>query len=170
MEKIAVGQILKPQGIRGEIKVNPLTRDINRFSSLKEIYLGEEDKPRVVRGCRIAGGAALMFIDGILNRNDAEKTRGLYIYVSKDNAVTLQKGENFICDVIGCKIIGDDGVYLGTVKSIFNNGAADVYEIENGGKSIMFPYIRKLNAEIDVKNKKITVSRKIFEEVACCED
>lgn len=170
MEKIVIGQISKPQGIKGEVKVNPLTQDINRFSGLKDIYLGDEKQLRAVRGCRIAADSVYMFIDGILSRNDAEMARGLYISVSKNDAIPLNEGEYFISDIIGCKIFGNNGIYLGTVKNITNSGSSDVYEAENKGKRILFPFIKKLNAEIDIKNKKITVSEKAFSEVVCCED
>lgn len=170
MANIIIGQITRPQGIKGEIKVYPLTQNINRFLQLKEIYLGEEKQTRAVRGCRLAGNNVLMFIDGILTRNDAESVRGLLISVDKEDAISLEDGEYFVSDIIGCKIYSDDGIYIGIVTDIINNGAADVYQVDSNGKNIMFPFIKRLNAQVDVNKKTITLNGKAFWEVACSED
>ncbi len=170
MEKIVIGQIAKPQGIKGEIKITPLTEDISRFTSLKEVYLGTETRQRTVSGCRIANNSVLMYIDGILTRNDAEAARGQFISIDKENALPLSKGEYFISDIIGCKIYDQGGAYLGIVKNIIKNGAADVYEAEKDGKTFMFPYIERLQAAVDIQGKKITVNGTAFSEVACYED
>lgn len=169
MDKIIIGQISKPQGIKGEVKVNPLTGDITRFLKLKEIYLENESNPRAVRGCRIASNSVLMYIDGILTRNDAELARGKNISIDKTDAIPLKEGEYFISDIIGCKIYGDN-VYLGTVTEVLSYGAADVYQAEKEGKKFMFPFIKALNANVDIKNKTITLDKQRFSEVASYED
>lgn len=170
MEKIKIGSIAKPQGIKGELKVNPLTSDISRFEKLSEIYLGDETTKRTIRGCKIACGNIFVFIDGIISRNDAEKIRGLSLFIDKDNAVELKKDEYFVADIIGCKIYNSEGEYLGNVMDILKHGAADIYEITGGKKKFMYPFVNGLTESVDIENKKIVLNTKRLEEVACYED
>lgn len=168
--RIVIGKIIKPQGIKGELKICPLTDNILRFNGLKHIYLGSEDNLREIKNIRISGDDVFMFIEGIISRNDAEAARNLYISVDRENAVKPKEGSYFITDMIGCKVYAEDDEYLGTVKDIIQNGAADVFEISLNGKIYMFPFVDGLAAEIDIANKKITVCKKRFDEVACYED
>jgi len=167
--KIVIGEILKPQGIRGELKVLPITEDIARFDDLNEVYVGGESRKRKVRGCRILRGFVYLFIDGILTRDDAEKIRGQLLSVDREDAIPLKENEFFIADIIGCGIFDEEGTYLGKVKNVLKSGAADVFEAELEGKGFMFPFVEGL-AEIDVNEKKITVNSKRFREVVCYED
>ncbi|NLK17612.1 MAG: 16S rRNA processing protein RimM [Clostridiales bacterium] len=168
-EKIVIGEILKPQGIRGELKVLPITEDIERFHILKEVYVGSEPKKRRVRGCRTLSGFAYLYLDGVLTRNDAEKLRGQLLSVDRKDAIPLKENEYFIADIIGCDIFDEEGVFLGTVKNVLKSGAADIFEAERDGKGFMFPFIEGI-AEVFVEAKKITVDSKRFKEVVCYED
>lgn len=169
MEKIIIGQISKPQGIKGEVKIYPLTDSVSRFNGVKEIYIEGIEPPKKVMGLRINANDVFMFIEGVITRNDAEDIRGKYISVDRKNAVSLEKGKYFIADIIGCKVYDNKGAYLGIVKDIIKGRSADVYEIK-GEKNIMFPHVEGVILNTDVKNKKITVDEKRFQEVACYED
>lgn len=169
MEKIVIGEIIKPHGIMGELKIAPLTERIERFEKLQNVYVGSEPKQRRIRGCRVINGFVYMFIDGVLTRNDAEKLRGLKLSVGREDAIPLKENEYFISDIIGCRIFDEEGNPLGTVKNVLKSGAADIFEAEGGDKSFMFPFVDGL-ADIDVQKKRITVDGKRFKEVVCYED
>lgn len=170
MEKLDIGKIAKPQGIKGELKIIPLTDNIERFLDLKEIYIDKEIEKRKIRGCRINQNNVYMYIDGIISRNDAEKYRGVYLSIDKKDAISLNQNQFFIVDIIGCKMYNEKGEYLGQVKNIMQNGAAaDVFEVK-GEKNFMIPFVNGLTETVDIEHKKIIVKGKRFLEVVCYEN
>ena len=98
---LIVGEILKPQGVRGEIKVRPITNDPDRFWDLERVYLkqGERYEARAMRCTRVHDDFAYITLEGVNDRNGAEALRGVLLYVRREEAVALSEDENFICDL-----------------------------------------------------------------------
>jgi len=97
-------------------------------------------------------------IYGIRNINDIEKYRQKSLYVTRKNAVRLQKDEYFIADLIGLKVQDEDGKELGTVKDVIETGANDVYEVEMAdGRSLLLPAIKQCILNVDVENGTMQV-------------
>ena len=105
MEYLKIGLILKPQGIRGEIKVLPLTDDPHRFIGLKQAFLSEEKKPVRIMGARVGKDAVYLFLEKIYDRTAAESVRGQFIYIDREHAVKLPEGRYFIADLICCEAV-----------------------------------------------------------------
>ena len=105
---LAVGEVLKPQGISGEVKVRPITNDPMRFEDAKELYLEENGaySPIQARFVRFDGSAVYLRLQGVEDRNAAETLRGRLLYVDRAHAVNLGEDENFIVDLIGLR--GED--------------------------------------------------------------
>lgn len=169
MEKILIGKIIKPQGIRGEVKVQPLTDDLETVSKAKALYLDGGDTPVAVEACAIRGGCAYILLEGVSTRNNAEALRGRELYAEKKDE-KLKKGVYYIKDIIGCRLFDSGGAELGIITEIGNYGAADVYTACNEGKTFRFPFIKALKAKVDIGNKAVTVDAEIFTEVCVYED
>lgn len=166
---IIIGKIIKAQGIKGELKVKPLTDDVLRYNKLKTVIIGGANY--LVRRSRTDGGFAYLSLGGIDERNKAELLVGEDVCVDRENAVKLPSDTYFIADVIGCEVLTDTGRRVGKVSYVYQNGAADVYEVKCENKSIvMFPFITALNAKVDVLQKKIIVNEQEFNRVAVYED
>ena len=129
-QTLKIGVIVKPQGIKGEVKVQPLTDDINRFKKLKEVII--DDKTYRVTNAVIGGGTVFLSLFGISDRNTAETFRGKYLHVNRENAVELEEGRYFIVDVIGCVLFDSEGSEIGEVIDIVkkNGGAKASTDIE----------------------------------------
>jgi 16S rRNA processing protein RimM len=169
MDKIVIGEIAKAHGIKGALKIIPLTDDIKRFKDLTAVYIQGEQNKRVVKSCVIGGGSILLFLEGINTRNDAEIFKGKQISVEYGDAVDLKKGQYFIKDIIGCAMLDQSGQALGKVTDVLSHGAADIFVV-SGEKNFMVPFLKDLVSEIDVVQKRITVINKRFDEVVCYED
>ena len=92
------------------------------------------------------------------NINDIEKYRQKSLYVTRKNAVRLQRDEYFIADLIGLKVQDEDGTELGTVKDVIETGANDVYEVEMAdGRSLLLPAIKQCILNVDVENGMMQV-------------
>lgn len=157
---LQVGIITSTHGVRGEVKVYPTTDDPRRFRRLKEIVLdtGKEKLNLEIEGVKFFKQFVILKFKGLDNINDIEKYRQKSLYVTRKNAVRLQKDEYFIADLIGLKVQDEDGKELGTVKDVIETGANDVYEVEMAdGKSLLLPAIKQCVLNVDVENGTMQV-------------
>lgn len=164
MEKqLTVGEIVKPQGIRGELKVKPFTDSAEDFRAFKRVFLdGAEYK---VMSVRTGGGAVFLGLSGVYDRNAAELLRGKQITVLRGEAPDPEEGSYYIADLLGCDVVTETGEKLGTLKEI-RQAATDIYTLEMNGKEVLFPVAAGVVLAVDPQAGKITVSKKRFFEVA----
>ena len=157
---LQVGIITSTHGVRGEVKVYPTTDDPRRFRRLKEVVLdnGREKKNLEIEGVKFFKQFVILKFKGLDNINDIEKYRQKSLYVTRKNAVRLQRDEYFIADLIGLKVQDEDGTELGTVKDVIETGANDVYEVEMAdGRSLLLPAIKQCILNVDVENGMMQV-------------
>ena len=157
---LQVGIITSTHGVRGEVKVYLTTDDPRRFRRLKEVVLdtGKEKMNLEIEGVKFFKQFVILKFKGLDNINDIEKYRQKSLYVTRKNAVRLQRDEYFIADLIGLKVQDEDGKELGTVKDVIETGANDVYEVEMAdGKSLLLPAIKQCILNVDVENGTMQV-------------
>mgnify|MGYP004611078995 FL=1 len=157
---LQVGIITSTHGVRGEVKVYPTTDDPRRFRRLKEVVLdtGREKLNLEIEGVKFFKQFVILKFKGLDNINDIEKYRQKSLYVTRKNAVRLQRDEYFIADLIGLKVQDEDGTELGTVKDVIETGANDVYEVEMAdGRSLLLPAIKQCILNVDVENGMVQV-------------
>lgn len=165
---LKVGLIVKPQGTKGELKVQPLTDDINRFKKLKNVII--DGKNYRVTNAIIAGNAVLLSIFGIIDRDTAESFRGKFIYVDRENAVPLEEGRYFIADIIGCVLKTDHDSLVGEIVDV-TSARTDIFTVKcSDGVIMRFPFLNDAIVNIDVENKLIIVKAKRLSEIACYEN
>ena len=108
-EYIQIGEIVKPQGIRGEVKLRAMTSDMGRYARLETVYLrrgGAYEAARVEKG-RANGGFAFLKLEGVNSRDDAEALRGVAVYVDRAHAI---EGQTALLDRIRPGLPDDDGI------------------------------------------------------------
>lgn len=160
---LTIGTILKPQGIRGEVKVKPFTDDAEDFRSIKRIFLdGEEVR---VLSVRVGAGAVFLGLKGVPDRNIAERLRGKDILIPREDAPDPGEGRYYIADLLGSELFTEEGERLGVLKDI-RQAATDIYTLEMDGKDILFPAVKGVITDIDIEERKITVNKTRFSEVA----
>lgn len=157
---LEIGQIVNTNGLKGFLKVKPLTDDITRFEKLKTIYI-QKAKELIefkIQEVKYNKQSVLLKLEGIDDITEAEKYKNFYIKISKENAVELEKNSYFIVDIIGCQVYTDENEYLGNVVDVFQTGSNDVYTLKNSeGKEILIPAIKEVIKNVDIKNKKIVI-------------
>ncbi|MDO4169874.1 MAG: ribosome maturation factor RimM [Lachnospiraceae bacterium] len=157
---LRVGVITKTHGIRGEVKVFPTTDDPKRFKKLKEVLIdtGKERRKMEVQSCRFQKNLVIIKFKGIDNINDVEQYRQCDLYVSRKNAVKLGPNENFIVDLIGLKVVLDDGTEFGTLTDVMQTGANDVYIVKTlDGKEVLLPAIPECILDVDLDTEQVTI-------------
>ncbi len=157
---LRVGVITKTHGIRGEVKVFPTTDDPKRFKKLKSVLLdtGRERRKMEIEQVRFQKNLVILKFKGIDNINDVEAFKQCDLYVTRKNAVKLEENENFIVDLIGLKVVTDEGEEFGTMKDVMLTGANDVYVIETlEGEEVLFPAIPSCILDVDLDEEVMTV-------------
>lgn len=160
ISELQVGVITQTHGIKGEVKVFPTTDDPARFRKLKHVIMdtGKERLDMEISGVKFFKQYVIIRFQGIDSINDAEKYKGARLYVTRDNAVRLRKDEYFVADLIGMKIVTEDGEPFGIMKDVMVTGANDVYVVEREDASeILLPAIRECVRNIDMEQGVITV-------------
>ena len=167
MNKIEIGAVAKPQGIKGELKIRLFADDFNSVKNVTEVEINSV-KYKVENFRAISADEAILKVEGLDDRNFAETLRRCEVYADRSQIV-LKEGRYFITDVIGCELFLDSGKKIGTVRDIVS-GNVDYYYIDTYEGNAVFPLIDELQVEIDVENKKVTVNAKKFTEVVMYED
>lgn len=156
---LQVGVISSTHGIRGEVKVFPTTDDAGRFKKLKEVILetGKEQIPLEVQNVKFFKQFVIMKFKGIDNINDIEQYKGKSLMVTRENAVELEEDEYYIADLIGMKVITDEGE-TGELRDVITTGANEVYVVwfETLGE-VLIPAIHDCILEVDVEKKEMKV-------------
>ncbi len=169
-EYLLIGQVLRPQGIRGQVKVRPDTDDPGRFEELEFVYLKKNNEyvRAAVEDVSVRDDGVYLRLDGAKDRDEAEKQRGLMLYVDRAHAVQLSEDETFICDLIGCQAVDTKGNELGKVTDVLQPGGNDVYVIKTPKGEMLLPALKHVIPTVDVKNGVIVVDESRLPEVAVC--
>ena len=160
LDYLSVGYVLKPQGLKGEIKVEPLTDYAERFDELDTLYLktGKQYSQLKIVSARYMGDFAYLRFAGIHGIDEAEELRGQYLWIPRNMARILPDDACFIADIIGCEVCTQEGQVLGQVESIISTGSNDVYVIHGSKGEILIPGLKKVVLKVDTLGKKIIVS------------
>ena len=159
-EYLEIGQIVNTNGLKGNLKVKPLTDDITRFEDLETIYVqrGKELIEFKIQDVKYIKNMVILKLEGIDNIDEAEKYKNLYIKINREDAVELPEDSYFIVDILNCEVFTIENELLGKVIDVFSTGSNDVYTVKNSeGKEILLPAIEDVIKDVDIQNKRITV-------------
>lgn len=159
---LLIGEVLRPHGVRGELRIRILTDYPERISELEAIYLGTGvDAPVTrysVQHMRMNGDYGLLKLRGIDDRNAAERLRQLLVMVDLDNAVPLEEGEFYLYQLIGLQVQTEAGEALGEIVEVLETGANDVYIVESPRYGeILIPATDETIVETNIETGVVTV-------------
>ncbi len=165
---LLIGEVLKPQGVKGDVKVRPITCDIFRFEDLEEVFFVKDGEysPIGVSLVRMDEDAVYLHFDGIDDRNQAETIRGNLLYVDRAHAVELEEDENFIVDLIGLKGVDDEGNEYGKLVDVMQPGGNDVYVFRDRRREVLVPALKTAILKVDLEAGVMLMSAKRLREVA----
>ena len=162
MDYLKIGGIISTHGLKGEVKVYPTTQDVHRYDVLDTAYIEMPSGkiPVHVERVRYFKNLVIVKFRGLDRIEDVEGYLKHDLYVSREDAIDLGENEYFVGDVIGLKVITDDGRVLGILDDVMETGANDVYVIasqEDPGKEILLPVIRDVILETSLEEGYIKV-------------
>ena len=165
---LMIGEVTKPQGVRGEVKVRPVTCDPDRFYDLTYVFLkrGDAYEKHAVTVSRADADAAYMTFEGVTDRDAAEKLRGEELYIDREHSVELPEDMNFICDLIGCEGVDTNGRSLGRMTDVMQPGGNDVYVFNGPLGEVLVPALKIVVLDVNVEEKRILLDAQKLSEVA----
>lgn len=143
---IPLGRVVKAHGLTGELKVNAYSGDPASFQGLHSLYVdqGEEEKliqTEILRW-RPQERIALLVLNCCQNRDQAEALKGAELLVQRGQLPDLAEDEYYFHDMKGLTVQSEDGVVLGAVEAVFDNGATGVLSVRGqGGCEYLIPYV-----------------------------
>lgn len=162
MELYLTGIILKPKGLKGELKVEPVTDYPERFLKRREYYTGKSEDdavPRKILSAKLHQGFAYIVFEGIGTREEAEAVAGYRIYVSGDALEPMPEGRAYIHDLLGLDVVDEKGSVLGVLSDLLHMPAHDVYEVQTASGKVLVPAVEEFVVEIDVKRCMMVLRR-----------
>lgn len=163
MEYIRVGKIINTHGLKGDVKVLPLTDSIDRFEKLHSVYI-EDDKTLIeIERVWYRKGFVMLKFKRHDDVNDVLNYKDKYILINEKDAIELPENSYFIYQIIGINVFCTDGRELGKIIEVLQPGGNDVYVVQgkditkNIDKEYLIPAIKEVIKLIDVENKKMII-------------
>lgn len=148
--KILVGKIVAPQGVRGEVRIQTYSdapTDFKKFKIISSKFLPDDFKfVRAIPNSTVV----IAKISGFDDRNAAETLRNTELFIGRDDLPKLQENEYYQTDLIGM-YVNQRGNIIGHVVCVQNYGAGDILELENGNM------VSFVGAKVDMAAKTIFV-------------
>ena len=155
---LAVGRVIKPHGVHGEVRVELMTDLPQRFEWLKVIYVGERNpRPIAVESVRYHQEFVLLKLAGYPTRTEAEALRNELLQVPEEEAIPLEEGEYFLHQLLGLEVFTEGGQGLGRLTDVLETGANNVFVVVGPGGEHLIPDIPDVVQEVDVDGGRIVI-------------
>jgi 16S rRNA processing protein RimM len=161
---LLLGRVLRPHGIRGELRIEVLTAYPERIVSGSKVYVGPDPDDvsaavlHDVTGARKHLQYLILQLEGFEDRNEADTLRDQFVMVALEDAVPLEEGEFYLYQVIGLSVYTVDGDYLGEVSDVIETGANDVYVVQGPRGEVLLPATEECVVDIDIDAKRMTIN------------
>lgn len=151
---LKVGKIVNTHGLKGEMKVIPLTDDPRRFDYLEYVII--EGKEINIEKCKYQKDRVIVKLEGIDKIEDAEKLKEKFMEVERENAVELEEDCYFLSDLRECTVFDTEGKELGKIFEVLQTKNNDVYWIKNP-KELLIPVLKDIVLDINIDDRKIVI-------------
>jgi 16S rRNA processing protein RimM len=154
-----VGKILKPQGIKGEVKVEIITSFPEHFEKLTTVFIENETfQTYLIEHLRMSDRFVFIKFEGVDSRNDAGLLRNKYIYIPEDELTELNADEFYIHDLIGMKVYNENASLLGEISKVETFSSSDIYIVKDlKGNEYMIPAVKDIIKSIDLEKKQMII-------------
>jgi 16S rRNA processing protein RimM len=156
---VAIGFIAAMFGIRGEVKVQPLTDFPERFLQTATVYIGDELIERRVLGARLHQRIVILRLEGVETANNAEALRNKKLYIPASELIALPPDHYYLHDLVGLHVVHVDGTPLGVVRDVIQSAGNDLLVIQSAqtGKEVLLPTVKEFVKAVDVAGGVIKV-------------
>ena len=157
-ESIPVGYVRRAHGIRGDVVVRGLISDAPERLVTGSTITTESGDVYAVTAHRSHKGDVVLHLDGVDDRNAAEDLIGTRFVISSDERRTLDEGEWWAEDLVGCTVVGVDGATIGDVTDVIVGAAQDRLVVTTpDGRVGQVPFVDALVPDVDTDTRSVTV-------------
>ena len=155
---VEVGKIVGVHGVSGELKILSYG-DGTECLGLAELTLKVENSEKSYRvdEARPHKGVLLVKLSGVKTKEAAKELVGGLVMIPRSNLPKPEPGEYYHIDLIGLRVVTEDGLELGRLTDIITTGANDVYEIVGDDKELLLPAIEDVIVNVDIEGRTMTV-------------
>jgi 16S rRNA processing protein RimM len=150
-DMVAIGRVVKPQGRKGEVLVEPLS---DRLPHLRHAFVpgpGGMAQEVVVTSCWPHKGRFVLKLDGVDSISDAERYRGLELRVPESDSPALPEGSYYHYQLVGLRVRDEDGCPLGVVESVWETGGeAPVLVVRRDAEELLIPLAETFVKRVDL--------------------
>ena len=158
VKMLKVGKIVNTHGIKGDLKVLPLTDYMERFEELDWVYMDCNDERFYIENVRYMPTAVLLSFKGYKDINLVKGFKDKYLFIDENQRRDLPGDTYYIADIIGLDVYTIKDEYIGRVKDIIQTGSNDVYVIKGeGGREIMIPAVEEFILKICLEERKVII-------------
>lgn len=159
---VAIGKIVRPHGIRGELRVQLFNPDSEILEIVQEVHVktadGAERVMRIDDSRPVAGAAALLTLEGVLDRNDAEAMRGATVSVPRASLPAPEEGEFYVHDILGAVAVLTDGTEVGKVVEHLSYPTTEVLVIQGAGRRYEVPLVQDFVLSVDPAARRVVLT------------
>lgn len=159
-ELVAVANIVRTRGLKGEVVADILTDFPERFDSLTDVVGVRESGERIelkIEKFWFQNERVIFKIAGYDSIEKAETLRNVEICVPEDEAVELDDDEFFDWELAGCKVETIDGITIGVVRELMRTGGTELLVVEGEAKEFLIPFAEAICVEVNIENKLIRI-------------
>ena len=168
MEKILIAKVLRPQGLKGEVKCKLVNEDYSVIQNVTEVFMQGKDVPTRIKEKSYRNGYLYLTLGTIDWREKADLIRGFNLFAEK-KFLNIPEDEFMIDDLIDCTVYSEDGQEIGKLIDVQNYGATDLFVVKQYGREYMFPFIDEIVKKINANSKIIIVDKQKYDEAKICE-
>jgi len=158
---VVIGEIARPHGLRGEIRVTPLTDRPERFEGVTECVLWDRAhdtrEPRRITGVRRQGAAVLLSLAGCETLEAAGALIGCLVALPEAEAMPLLPGHFYPWQLEGCRVLTEDGREVGRVLRIEQMPAQDLWVVIDGARERLIPAVAEIVLEVDLAGGRVVI-------------
>jgi 16S rRNA processing protein RimM len=158
---VAIGEITKPHGLRGEVRVIPLTDDPDRFHRLAECVLWDasrnERETWRVTTARRHGEAVVLGFEGCATADAAAALTGRLVALPREAALPAPEGRFYPWQLEGCLVVTEEGREVGRVTGIDRAPAQDLWIVADGSHERLIPAVPEIVREVDLAGRRVVI-------------
>ncbi len=162
-ELILLGQIVRYQGNKGHVKVEPLTNNPHRFFQLEDLVVERSDGNRrlEIEEVREQNDFIVIKFSGIDDIDGAEELKGSYLSLPESELPDLPEGEHYIYRLTGFEVRTEKGRRLGKLEQVWTDSGTDIYVVRSeDGEEYLIPAAREIILSIDEEREEIIIRPK----------
>jgi len=159
-ERILIGKIIGPRGVKGEVKVAPLTFSLKRFKEIKEVLieLHGESKVLQIEYSKLQNNIVILKFKGLSSISEVESLKGAKLKISQQESPSLPEDTYYYYQIIGMEVFTENNrEYIGKIKEILETGANDVYIVKHKDKEYLIPAVKEFIKKIDIEKKEMVI-------------